>query len=325
MDPRFAVPGVAAHTPLVDAAPALLLAKAGPLFELEVAAAGGADMDAVHDMRVASRRLREAMRLLAPLYPRRAFGEWYRRVRRITRALGPVRDADVFIDDFCRLTRSLGEGGKRAVAFMVGWRMGQREDELVALNRELERLDLAESRRSFRKLAKSVRSGRESKRALSEFARAAIEARCAIVVDAMPLALAEENAAEQHALRIDFKRLRYAVEVFAPCYGDGFDELHDMLTAFQDALGDLHDLRVFLDMLRVPERLAAAKRAGVSASDVDDVAKLLRARAHKAFLAFSKLVRQHPVEELSAALLAPLAAAAEPDAANASAGEGLAT
>jgi CHAD domain-containing protein len=120
MNKRFIVPGVSARTPLSQAAPALLLAKAEPLFRLEEAACGGDDMDAVHDMRVASRRLREAMRLLAPLYPAHRFDPWYRKVRRITRALGPVRDSDVFIDAFSRLNPSLGEGGSHAVAFFVG-------------------------------------------------------------------------------------------------------------------------------------------------------------------------------------------------------------
>jgi len=164
MDQRFAIPEVGAQTPLLEAAPALLLHKAEPLFELEAAAGGGADMDAVHDMRVASRRLRETMRLLAPLYPEREFRAWYRRVRSITRALGPVRDSDVFIDDFSRLSKNLGEGGKRTVAFMVGYRMGQRLQELAQLNLQLGKLDLAESRRSLGKLARSVRRTPESRR-----------------------------------------------------------------------------------------------------------------------------------------------------------------
>jgi hypothetical protein len=158
MDPRFAVEGVGAHTPLNQAAPAILLSKADPLFELEAAASGGADMDAVHDMRVASRRLREAMRLLAPLYPQNGYAKWYRRVRRVTRALGPVRDSDVFIDAFSRLNRSLKSGGRHAVAFFVGYRLGQREHELDVLNRVLGGLDLTESRRSLAKLARSPRA-----------------------------------------------------------------------------------------------------------------------------------------------------------------------
>ena len=319
MDERFAVPGVEARSPLSDAAPELLRAKATPLFELEGAAASGADMDAVHDMRVASRRLRETMRLLAPLYPPKEFDAWYRRVRGVTRALGPVRDSDVFVDDFGRMAKNLGGGGRRAVAFFVGYRLAQRQNELAVLNRQLTKLDLAESRRSFRKMSRDILSTTEAKRPLSEFAHAAVAQRSAVVFGAMPVALEEANVHEQHLLRIDFKRLRYAVEVFATCYGDEFDDLHATLTAFQDTLGDLHDIHVFLDMVREPERVAAARRGGVSESDLGEVVALLEQRAHATFEKFVRLAAEHPAGELLSSLLLPLARSAAPQAVDAAA------
>jgi len=306
MNQRFEVAGLGALTPLADAAPALLLAKAEPLFALEGAARGGADMDAVHDMRVASRRLRETMRLLRPLYPGREYDAWYRRVSRVTRALGPVRDSDVFIDDFSRFARDLGEGGRRTVAFVVGRRMGVREGELAALDATLARLDLEKSSRSLRKIARSAARSPQGLRPLAEFAHAAIAERADVVIGALPNAMPEENVHEQHALRIDFKHLRYAVEVFAPVYGDDFDALHETLTAFQDTLGDLHDLHLFLDMLRDPALAVSAKRVGVSASDIAEVVELLEANAHRAFTAFAKLAAEHPAGELLSASLLPL-------------------
>ena len=58
----------------------------------------GTDSEGVHDVRVASRRLRAAMDVAAPLFPRR----WYRPLRRvakeITGALGEVRDRDVLLE-----------------------------------------------------------------------------------------------------------------------------------------------------------------------------------------------------------------------------------
>jgi len=312
MDQRFVVPGVDAHTPLVEAAPELLRAKAAPLFSLEAAAASGADMDAVHDMRVASRRLRETMRLLAPLYPPREFDAWYRRVRGVTRALGPVRDSDVFIDDFARMSKSLGNGGRRAVAFLAGYRLSQRERELAVLNRQLKRLDLAQSERSFRKMSRAVLGTAEAKHSLTEFAHAAVAQRSSVVFGALPAALDEANVSEQHALRIDFKRLRYAVEVFATCYGDEFDALHATLTAFQDTLGDMHDVHVFLDMVREPERAADAKRGGVSGSDLGELTDLLEKRAHEKFESFVALAAEYPAGELLSALLLPLARSAAP-------------
>ena len=309
MDKRFGVPGVDATTPLAYAAPALLLAKADPLFDLEDAARGGADMDAVHDMRVASRRLREALRLLEPLYPGKAFRTWYRRIRRITRALGPVRDSDVFIDEFSRLVPDLGEGGRRAVAFLVGYRTGQRVHELERLNAELGRLDLARTRSGFTAFAHALRPGTDGQRPLAAFAHAAIAERAAAVFGAQPAALDIENVAAQHALRIDYKRLRYAVEALAPCYGDAFDDLHGTLTSFQDVLGDLHDVHVFLDMLRDSDRIAAAARAGVSTDDLDAIVTLLETRFQREFERFTKLATKRPAELLLPRLLLPLAAA----------------
>jgi CHAD domain-containing protein len=313
MDQRFAVDGVDAHSPLRQAAPAILLSKAEPLFELEASASGGADMDAVHDMRVASRRLRESMRLLAPLYPPTAFKAWYKRVRRVTQALGPVRDSDVFIDAFSRLNRSLDSGGRHAVAFLVGYRMGQRVRELELLQRALGGLDLAESRRSFARLVRAPERGEGSRRPLSAFAHAAIAERISAVYALMPAALDEADIESQHALRISFKRLRYAVEVFAPCYGDDFDTLHGTLTSFQEELGDLHDLHIFLDMVREPARRAAAEAAGVSAEDLGAVAELLEKKARKEFAQFAKLAKEHPPSALLPALLLPLSRPAEPE------------
>ncbi|MHB1136371.1 MAG: CHAD domain-containing protein [Coriobacteriia bacterium] len=306
MNERFAVEGVSATTDLGIAAPALLLAKAEPLFRLEEAARGGTDMDAVHDMRVASRRLREAMRLLAPIYPGREFRRWQRQVRDITRMLGPVRDADVFIDDFSRMARDLKDGGKRAAAFLIGRRMGLRERDLERLKRGLGHLDLEASRRSFAKLARSATNGPTASRPLAEFARAAIAERADVVAEAQPLALEESRVLEQHALRIDYKRLRYAVEVFAPCYGDGFDALHTTLTSFQDALGNLHDLHLFAEAVRDPETARAAKRAGVATADLEEIAVKLDERARAEYRAFRSLADEWPADTLLAQLLSPL-------------------
>lgn len=307
MNKRFVIPGVDAGTPLGEAATALLLAKAEPLFDLEEAARGGADMDAVHDMRVASRRLREALRLVRPLYPDKAFRKWYRRIRRITRALGPVRDSDVFIDAFSRMSGKVGADGRRAIAWAVGYRQGQRVHELDALNRELASLDLDRNRASFARFAEGVRDCPEARQPFASFAHAAVAERAAAVFGRQELALDERNVAEQHALRIDYKRLRYAVEAFAPCYADGFDALHDTLTAFQDALGELHDAHVFIEMLTAPERVEAAVRAGVSERGLAALRSVLEEQARAHYARFVELVEQHPPQELLPRLLLPLA------------------
>lgn len=64
------------------------------------ASIAGEDIEAVHDTRVASRRLRAAMDAGAPCFP----AKWYRPLhlaaREITSALGEVRDRDVLLEAF---------------------------------------------------------------------------------------------------------------------------------------------------------------------------------------------------------------------------------
>ncbi len=306
MDPRFAIEGVGPSTPASEAAQAILRAKAKPLFKLKSAAITGNDPDAVHDMRVASRRLREAMRLLAPLYPRKEFAESYRWVRGITRALGPVRDADVFVETMSGLGRGLPEAGRTATAFVIGRRVGQRQAELAELEKALHDVDFAASSERFSKLVKSPRCAGLGAKPLSAFAHHSLAERIAAVNPLLPVALVEANIAVQHELRIAVKHLRYAVEVFAPCYGDAFDDIHGVLVNYQDVLGDLHDLHVLLDVVTEPGLRASAIQAGATGEGFEQLESLLRRRAHLKFGEFEAQARRRPPAALLLGTLMPL-------------------
>jgi CHAD domain-containing protein len=54
-----------------------------------------ADLERVHDMRVATRRLRAVLEIFAPCFPRELHGEVLRDVKRLADALGARRDPDV--------------------------------------------------------------------------------------------------------------------------------------------------------------------------------------------------------------------------------------
>src|SRR6187401_2766330 len=73
---------------------ALLRQRLVSLLQAMPAAQAG-DEISVHQARVASRRLREALPVLGARADVHALGRVQRRVRRITRALGPVRELDV--------------------------------------------------------------------------------------------------------------------------------------------------------------------------------------------------------------------------------------
>ena len=84
----------------------------------------GDEVEAVHRMRVASRRLRAVLPLLSGCTGRRELRRWRRELRQITRALGEARDTDVRIDFVlafaARLPRGSGRHGRNAATSAAG-------------------------------------------------------------------------------------------------------------------------------------------------------------------------------------------------------------
>ena len=74
-------------------------------------------------------------------------------------------------------------------------------------------------------------------------------------------ALAPGAADAQHATRIAAKRLRYVLELFAPCFGEDADPARRAAKELQSVLGDLHDCDIMLPKVEAIPSLAAVLRA----------------------------------------------------------------
>lgn len=70
------------------------------------------DIERVHDMRVATRRLRAALEVFAPAFPRKRHRKALKKVKELADALGERRDADVEIE----LLESLIDPGRNALS-----------------------------------------------------------------------------------------------------------------------------------------------------------------------------------------------------------------
>lgn len=300
---RFTVRGVDADTPLRVAAPAILAAKAAPLFELEARACTGQDAEAVHDMRVASRRTREALRLFEGAYPRHGMRRWARRMRDITRGLGQVRDADVYRIHLISLVDGATPSERTALAYLIGREDGAREARVAAMHACVIGLDLGARRSAWETFAQRP-AGADLSEPLGSFSRAAIAPRVDAVYAHLPEALDEMASAAQHAMRIDMKRLRYAVETFAPAFGPAFDDRYPVLKEFQDVLGELHDRDVFTD--HVAAALAAGAPPGVSDAGLRRILVDLAAERHELFVRFVELVAAWPAETMLLRLVGAL-------------------
>jgi CHAD domain-containing protein len=99
------------------------------------------DIERVHDMRVASRRLRAVLEIFAPCFPQSEFKGVLKDVKRLADALGERRDPDVHIDALNAFSNKLTAANKHGVARLIE-ELEQRQargNELLAA--ELERAE----------------------------------------------------------------------------------------------------------------------------------------------------------------------------------------
>jgi CHAD domain-containing protein len=210
------------------------------------------DVRALHQARVASRRLRE----LAPLLQleRSKARKLLRRLRKMTGRLGPVRELDVLLIqiDELHVARRRDSGGLGR----VGVRVSKARDE--ARKRLFAELPTSRIQRFTRKLNRLAERIAERERSSSKTAarswRWAIEARVSKRARRLTEAIADAGAVylpeRLHAVRIALKKLRYAIELSAEAAGRRTDTDLPLLKRGQDLLGRLHDLQMLIDHVR---------------------------------------------------------------------------
>lgn len=211
------------------------------LVELEPALRGPISAEAVHDARVAARRLRTLLHLFRRAFPRRDVRTLEEGLARLGDALAAVRDADV------REQRLLARAGsaKRAPALMpllARWRT-ERRGAAEALQ---EQLAGAEHRRWLERMETFLAATTATERGgapLYERAPAMLW-RLYGRVRLAATDLDHASADELHALRKAVRRLRYLLDALRGLLGAGADELIAAAVEVQDALGALHDVDV---------------------------------------------------------------------------------
>jgi CHAD domain-containing protein len=130
---------VAPSEPYRHAAARVVRVRAAELFDAADGVLDTRDIERVHDMRVASRRLRAVLEIFAPCFPQGEFKGVLRDVKQLADALGERRDPDVHIDALTAFSKSLAAANKPGVARLVEELRARqsRANELLAA--ELER------------------------------------------------------------------------------------------------------------------------------------------------------------------------------------------
>lgn len=112
----------------------------------------GDDIEALHDMRVASRRLRAALSVFAGAFPAKEFRPIEKKAAQVTDALGAVRDADVQIEFMQTKADSAPAHLKVGLNAFLQHLQDERDRERVHLVKALDALEKGRFRKDFLRL-----------------------------------------------------------------------------------------------------------------------------------------------------------------------------
>lgn len=267
---RGAAVAPSANAPLAVAGAAILRQQYEQMRATEAGTRLGEDVEALHQMRVATRRLRAALGIFVPDEVREAFAPIEEDAREIARALGTVRDLDVLRDELRARAEAVPADAPALGALLDALERvrGERRAELGAV------LDGPAARRfweAFPGAVDALEQTADPRVTVRKAAPALLHRRLEKVTRSVQR-LKAPTTSELHRLRIQCKRLRYACEFFKPWFEHQVEPIVEITTDLQDTLGSLHEGDLATDSLQalVKAALASGTPAPVGGYELTD-------------------------------------------------------
>jgi CHAD domain-containing protein len=237
-----------------------------------LAGAVDGDGDLVHQARIATRRLREVLPLVAPGARGRKLA---RRMRRLAKTLGPARELDVVLQtlDDPGITREIP---RTAISTLKQVLDAKRERRYADMARKVSRIDVDKLRRralAAARKGRSIRAGAAHRKRLTA-ARDRAARRAVRLRASMDAAAGLYLPDRLHEVRIAIKKLRYALELVHQMSGSRASARVGRLKAAQDLLGRMHDLEVLIARVRAVQASPGAPNLRLSA-DLDRLVRRL--------------------------------------------------
>jgi CHAD domain-containing protein len=264
------------------------------------------DVEHVHQLRVGTRRAAAALRIFKRCLRRKTLKQMRKVLRRLRKAAGEAREWDVFQEDLAAHLEKAPHSQQFGLQFLLGHAVSCRHAAQARLLRAGKRQQQTLSALVAR--MKIVRPGKKG-RSLGDLARPLLTH----LTGKLEKAAQEDlNRYEDlHRVRIAGKRLRYALEVFASCFGPELEDTHyPRVERLQEILGqanDSHTASLRLERMRIELR----KRPTIWRPCRPGIEALLRyhqrhlPRLRRAFLQWWRDWRKDGAESLLAALSCP--------------------
>jgi CHAD domain-containing protein len=243
----------------------LLLLRFDEVLNKRGAALDPANIDGVHDMRVATRRLRGALRDFDEMIDCPKIKRVRKGLRELADELGEVRDHDVAIIALEKLMDDAeSQPVREGITAMIDERRAMREEEYLDLLKVISVTSIEDLQQKFASAVEAAlgQRGLFQPSSLSDAGREIIAARIEELIGLSANIYEPFNDKALHRLRIAAKRLRYAIELFGTCWNGAVDDFAEDVARLQSALGEVHDADVWIASLS--KRL---KKKGRSKSD----------------------------------------------------------
>jgi CHAD domain-containing protein len=140
------------ETEFRDAAERMLTERLDALIEHEEGTRAGEDPEELHDMRVASRRLRAAVEAFAGCYHGKQFKQIARQTKELTGTLGAVRDRDVLLERLEAYAATVPPDEVPALAHFIERVQAERETDRATMLRDLDTLAASNYTERFRRV-----------------------------------------------------------------------------------------------------------------------------------------------------------------------------
>lgn len=198
------------------------------------------DVEHVHQLRVAARRAVATMEMFEPLLPARRSLAISKQLRRVRKAAGDARDLDVLAMRLEKRMQAEHDAPLRPLLQEIERRRHRAQEPIEEAYERLRKKFPRGVRRLLKRVKLRSKVDKLSRPTFECFARRALRP----LVDDLLIAAAGDFSDYQalHAFRIESKRLRYAMEIFAGAFEPSFrDDLYPMVEDLQEHLGEIND------------------------------------------------------------------------------------
>jgi inorganic triphosphatase YgiF len=221
----------------------------------------GEEIEPVHQMRVAIRRMRAVLQLIGNVVPAKPARRFRKELQRVAKALSPVRDADVFLEHLGQYVEHVADEDRSGMAVLSGTLQRERVEARYELLAFLESERYADFKREFAAFLVGDPVGWDMTPRVRDLVGGMLWRRYE-KLRAYELHITFEGELDDqqedalHQMRIAGKHLRYVLDTFSGTFADHADQCIEPLKELQDHLDETFDQMPFCVPVPINSRLA---------------------------------------------------------------------